>query len=383
MTKPTKRRRPKKRRPDFFLKNRALLILLGVVGLLLAVMVFYARMEEPQRPKVSLPETVPTVDFTGEVHSEVEAFLATLISDTGSIRRDFELEPARYTLECEFPSTAQIARFKERLQQIPGQYSVQVREANSLVVTRSRQAIIVIYVIPPAAAIPDGPLLAIIMDDLGRSTNTARILASLPQPVTFSVLPDEPQAVDVAEIAYAAGREVMLHVPMEPQGYPAVNPGRDALFVKNSVAEIRHNFDLLLAKIPHVIGTNNHMGSRFTEDARALVPVMESLRDKGLFFIDSRTTGHSKVSEVAHRFGVPTMSRDVFLDNVAEVDAITREIRKLENKARQQGMAIGICHPYRETLEALENELPGLARRGVTLVPVSVLLHKQLRLQGS
>lgn len=383
MTKPTKRRRPKKRRPDFFLKNRALLILLGGVGLLLAVMVFYARMEEPQRPKVSLPETVPTVDFTGEVHSEVEAFLATLISDTGSIRRDFELEPARYTLECEFPSTAQIARFKERLQQIPGQYSVQVREANSLVVTRSRQAIIVIYVIPPAAAIPDGPLLAIIMDDLGRSTNTARILASLPQPVTFSVLPDEPQAVDVAEIAYAAGREVMLHVPMEPQGYPAVNPGRDALFVKNSVAEIRHNFDLLLAKIPHVIGTNNHMGSRFTEDARALVPVMESLRDKGLFFIDSRTTGHSKVSEVAHRFGVPTMSRDVFLDNVAEVDAITREIRKLENKARQQGMAIGICHPYRETLEALENELPGLARRGVTLVPVSVLLHKQLRLQGS
>lgn len=383
MTKPSKRRRPKKRRPDFFLKNRVLLLLLVGVGLLLAVMVYFARMEEPQRSKGPVAVTVPTVDFSGKVHSEVEAFLATLISDTAGIRRDLELEPARYTLECAFPSSVQIAHFKERLQQIPGNYSVQVRAANSLVVTRSRQAIIVIYMIPPAADIPDGPLLAIIMDDLGRSTSTARMLASLAQPVTFSILPDEPQAVDVAEIAYAAGREVMLHVPMEPQGYPAVNPGRDALFVNNSAAQIRHNFDLLLARIPHVIGTNNHMGSRFTEDVRALAPVMESLHDKGLFFIDSRTTGNSKVSEVAQKFGVPTMSRDVFLDNVAEVDAITREIRKLENKARQHGMAIGICHPYRETLEALKNELPGLAGRGVTLVPVSVLLHKQLLLQGS
>jgi polysaccharide deacetylase 2 family uncharacterized protein YibQ len=383
MTKPSKRRRPKKRRPDFFLKNRVLLILLGGVGLFLAVMVYFARMEEPQRPVGPVAVTVPTVDFSGKVHSEVEAFLATLVSDTGGIRRDLELEPARYTLECAFPSSAQIARFKERLQQIPGNYSVQVRAANSLVVTRSRQAIIVIYVIPPAADIPEGPLLAIIMDDLGRSTSTARILASLAQPVTFSILPDEPQAVDVAEIAYAAGREVMLHVPMEPQGYPAVNPGRDALFVNNSAAQIRHNFDLLLARIPHVIGTNNHMGSRFTEDAKALSPVMQSLHDKGLFFIDSRTTGHSKVSEVAQQFGVPTMSRDVFLDNVAEVDAITQEIRRLENKARQHGMAIGICHPYPETLEALKNELPGLAGRGVTLVPVSVLLRKQLLLQGS
>ncbi|MGW8312598.1 MAG: divergent polysaccharide deacetylase family protein [Desulfuromonadales bacterium] len=383
MTKPSKRRRPKKRRPDFFLKNRVLLLLLVGVGLLLAVMVYFARMEEPQRSKGPVAVTVPTVDFSGKVHSEVEAFLATLISDTAGIRRDLELEPARYTLESAFPSSVQIAHFKERLQQIPGNYSVQVRAANSLVVTRSRQAIIVIYMIPPAADIPDGPLLAIIMDDLGRSTSTARMLASLAQPVTFSILPDEPQAVDVAEIAYAAGREVMLHVPMEPQGYPAVNPGRDALFVNNSAAQIRHNFDLLLARIPHVIGTNNHMGSRFTEDARALAPVMESLHDKGLFFIDSRTTGNSKVSEVAQKFGVPTMSRDVFLDNVAEVDAITREIRKLENKARQHGMAIGICHPYRETLEALKNELPGLAGRGVTLVPVSVLLHKQLLLQGS
>jgi polysaccharide deacetylase 2 family uncharacterized protein YibQ len=77
------------------------------------------------------------------------------------------------------------------------------------------------------------------------------------------------------------------------------------------------------------------------------------------------------------------MGRDVFLDNVAEVNAIAREIRRLESKARKQGMAIGICHPYPETLEALRRELPGLEARGVTIVPVSVLLQRQALAQGS
>jgi hypothetical protein len=225
--------------------------------------------------------------------------------------------------------------------------------------------------------------MAIIMDDLGRSTRTADLLILMPQQVTFSILPGEPYAVQVAELAHAAGREVLLHAPMEPQEFPDVNPGEDALFVKYDDTEIRRRFDQLLAMIPYVSGTNNHMGSRFTEDARALAPVMASLQEKGLFFIDSLTTGRSRVSEVANQYGVPTMNRDVFLDNVAEVDAITREIRRLEGKARRNGMAIGICHPYPETLEALKRELPGLTARGVTVVPVSVLLQKQSLAQGS
>jgi hypothetical protein len=170
---------------------------------------------------------------------------------------------------------------------------------------------------------------------------------------------------------------------MEPQGYPAVNPGEDALFVEYSDKEIRRRLDQFLAYIPHVTGINNHMGSRFTEDARALTPVMKSLQEKGLFFVDSRTTGRSLAAETARRYNVPTMDRDVFLDNVAEVDAIVTQIQKLEAKARKQGMAIGICHPYPETLEALRRELPGLAERGISLVPVSVLLQKQALAQGS
>jgi polysaccharide deacetylase 2 family uncharacterized protein YibQ len=383
MTKSTKRRRSKKRRPGFSQKNKFLLILMGVAGLAVLILVLFARIEEQPQLPVAPPVTKPSIDYTSRVHAEVEALLSTLNTDAGTIQRDLDYEPARYTVEGEFPGSELIAGFQERLQQIPGDYTVRLREANSLTVEKSRQTLIIIHFMPPVPAVPPGPLVAIIMDDLGRSTYTAEMLVSIPQQVTFSILPNEPQAVNVAELAHAAGREVMLHVPMEPQGYPAVNPGREALFIKYSDAEIRRRFDQLLAKIPHVSGSNNHMGSRFTEDARALAPVMESLQEKGLFFIDSRTTGSSRVTETAHRFGVPTMNRDVFLDNVADVDAITREIRRLESKARSQGMAIGICHPYPETLEALRRELPALAERGITVVPVSMLLQKQFLGQGS
>lgn len=387
MTKPTRRRRSKQRRPAFLVKNRALLFALGIAGLCVAGLVLLARLAETPN-SVAVPQTVqapPTVkapvDDARWARDEVEVFLAGLDTGENGVQRDLDGKPARYTLVGELPDAELIAALQARLQLLPGGYTVTLRPANSLVVEKSGQAQIIMHFLPPLPVVPDGPLLAIIIDDLGRSTATASLLAEMPQAVTFAILPDEPQAVRVAEMAHAAGREVMLHAPMEPQGFPEVNPGRDALLVNQSAAEIRRNFDSLLAGMPHVAGVNNHMGSRFTEDAVGLTPVMESLQEKGLYFIDSLTTGRSRVTEVARRHGVPTMSRDIFLDNVADVEAIAVEIRRLEARAHRQGMAIGIGHPYPETLEALRRELPGLQERGLTLVPVSTLLRRQA--QGS
>lgn len=382
MTKSTKRRRAKTRRPGFFAKNKFLITVLGVAALALISLVFLARLEEQPKPPVVSPATKLPLDYTSKVYEAVDSLFLSMGLEPASIQRDLDQSPARYSVSSEFPAQDLLAGLAERLRTIPGNYSVRLREANSLTVEKSRQPQIVIHFTPPPPEIPDGPLMTIIMDDLGRSAHTAEVLVSFPEPVTFAVLPGEPYAVQVAEIAHAAGHEVILHVPMEPQGYPAVNPGEDALFVAQSDAEIRSRFDLLLAGVPHVAGTNNHMGSRFTEDARALSPVMESLQEKGFFFIDSRTTGQSKVTEVARRFGVPTMNRDIFLDNVAEVNAIVREIRRLEDRARSQGAAIGICHPYPETLEALRRELPEMRSRGIALVPVSVQLQKQVSISG-
>ena len=109
-------------------------------------------------------------------------------------------------------------------------------------------------------------------------------------------------------------------------------------------------------KVPYASGANNHMGSRFTEFEAGMEAVLQVMHEKGMFFIDSRTTGQSVAGSVASKVGVPNAVRDVFLDNVADVDAISEQIRKLVRLAERRGKAIGICHPYPETLEALRRE---------------------------
>ncbi len=355
---------------------------MSLAALVVVCLVLIARQEEQPAlvqlpPVVAPPVVAPPVDHTESMLVEVEAFLAMLKLDSREVQREPKATSVHYTVKGGLPPSALIDDLAMRLLKLSDAYTVTVSVENALMtVKQAGQEKATIYFLSQEPPPPAGPQVAIIMDDLGRGTYQAQVLLALTQPVTFSVLPDEAQAVAVAEMGYAGGREVMLHVPMEPQGYPDVNPGKAALFVRYSDTEIKRRFDAFLDLIPHVVGINNHMGSRFTEDARALGAVMERSREKGLFFIDSLTTGNSRVTEVAQRNGVPTLSRDVFLDNVAEIEAISRQIELLVKKAHQQGMAIGICHPYPQTFEALRRELPGLAARGVEVVPVSVLLKR-------
>ncbi|PLX78675.1 MAG: hypothetical protein C0614_08415 [Desulfuromonas sp.] len=221
---------------------------------------------------------------------------------------------------------------------------------------------------------PGRPRVAIIMDDLGRDFLAPQTLLSLAEPVAFAILPDQGHSRDIAEMVYLAGREVLLHVPMEPQAYPEIDPGNKALMVAQSHAEIQRRFRDLLELVPHAVGVNNHMGSRFTEEGEAMSAVMEVVRERSLFFVDSRTTANSLVVPVADRYQVAHLKRDVFLDNVAEVEAIAEQIGKLVEKARSRGYAVGICHPYPETLEALGRELPLMAERGVDVVTISSLI---------
>jgi polysaccharide deacetylase 2 family uncharacterized protein YibQ len=214
------------------------------------------------------------------------------------------------------------------------------------------------------------------MDDLGRDPATARALLAIDIPVTFAILPGEPHAARVAEIAYGGGREIMVHIPMEPLGYPAVNPGDDALLVAMEAEEIRQRVRGYLQEVPHASGGNNHMGSRFTQSSEGMAAVLGQMRQSDLFFVDSLTTGKSVGMAEAHKSGVPAIARDLFLDNVQDVGQISREIRKLTDLAVRRGHAVGICHPYPETLEALRHEVSYIRQRGVEVVSVSRLLPR-------
>ena len=358
-------------------------LLLLVTSILLIGLVWFARREE-SLPPVPVEHPVETrVDQMAVAREQVEAFLAALSLPAGAVTREPAELPRHYQISRQPPTAKTVEQLRQRLRQLEPPLALTTPEDGVLAIVdgQGRTLLTIQYLPapPPPKAVtpPHGKLgrVAIIVDDLGRGTRVAKQLLAIGQPVTFAILPGEPHAAEVARMAHAAGREVMLHAPMEPQGYPVVDPGDDALLVSLPGDEMRSRLHALLARVPHATGANNHMGSRFTEDDPAMNVVMAVLRERGMFFVDSLTSGSSVGSEAARRAGVPVLRRDVFLDNVAEVEPIIREIQRLAGKARRNGFAVGICHPYPETLQALRQELPRLAKEGIEFVRVSELLR--------
>jgi len=178
----------------------------------------------------------------------------------------------------------------------------------------------------------------------------------------------------VVRLARRAGRQYMVHLPMEPKGYPQVDPGPGVLLVNMPPAELRRRTREALARVPGAAGANNHMGSRFTESCAALRPVLMVLKRRGLFFVDSRTTAHSCALSLALRLGLLAGARSLFLDHDPSPAAVRRQLRRLMDMARRQDGIIAIGHPHPGTLTALEEFAPRLKRR-FRVVPVSDLLR--------
>jgi len=227
---------------------------------------------------------------------------------------------------------------------------------------------------PSATGEEPPPRVAIVFDDLGRDLAAADRLLETGEAITFSVLPFLPHSVETAERVHAAGEELLLHLPMEPQAYPRLRPGTGGLLVSMDETALRRQVDEDLAAVPFIDGVNNHMGSRLTEEAGAMAVVMEGLAARDLFFLDSRTTSHSVAVEAAEQAGVPWLARDIFLDNTQTPEAIAAQFDKLIDLALRRGHAIAIGHPHPATLDALEVALPRLREQGIAVVPLADLL---------
>ena len=219
--------------------------------------------------------------------------------------------------------------------------------------------------------------LVLIIDDLGGSLNHARQLHSLDFPVVFSILPHMPSTDQVVQFARINNIETMLHLPMEPLGYPQeIEPGPGALFVNMSSSEIRQRVADNLAQVPGAIGVNNHMGSRFTQDIPGMTVVFDELQKHGLFFLDSLTTPKSVAEKLAGKRNMAFLKRHVFLDNVQDKNAILFQLNKAENIAVRQGLAVAIGHPYPETFEALK-EWNRIRNSNVEVVRISEFIAKR------
>lgn len=196
------------------------------------------------------------------------------------------------------------------------------------------------------------PRIAIIIDDMGYHQQLGRQLLQLDLNLTFSFLPDAPYTGELAATAFQTGRDILVHLPMEPKN-TGKYPGANALLIQDSPEKIRHKMARMLSAVPHAVGANNHMGSRFTEESEAMQVVIDTLKNHSFFFIDSFTSASSRGLTIARQQGVPTAPRHVFLDAVLEPQHICRQIEQLLAGAKKRGWALGIGHPNEATLNAL------------------------------
>ncbi len=228
---------------------------------------------------------------------------------------------------------------------------------------------------PPGTAYLCRPV-AVIIDDIGFDLKIVEELARIPAPIAFAVLPHTPHAVEAAKLFHAAGKEILLHLPMEPYSYPGESPGAGALMADMDAGEIRRQIREDLAAVPFVSGVNNHMGSRFMEDEARLAIVMEELRAKGLFFVDSRTTADSRGRESAGRARVRFATRDVFIDHDPGYAAALENLTGTFWQGRRNGAPVlMIGHPHMETVRAIRDALPFWQKEGVKVIPVSAYLR--------
>jgi polysaccharide deacetylase 2 family uncharacterized protein YibQ len=215
--------------------------------------------------------------------------------------------------------------------------------------------------------------LAIVIDDLGNDVDVVRRVAAMSSPVTAAVLPALAHSRESADILRAGGKEILLHLPMEPLD-PGANPGPGEVRVGMTASEIASLVASDIADVPGAAGVNNHMGSRASADRATMNAVFSVLRQRRLFFLDSRTTAFTVAVEEAARRGVPCVSRSVFLDDAPDEASVVAQLDRAVEEARAQGAAIAIGHPHAATLAVLERELPGIAGRGLVLCRVSDLV---------
>jgi uncharacterized protein len=321
-----------------------------------------------------------------EIHPEEEAFqtgLTTTRHESDSIYLALENPRQADALDR---SLAEIARrHKLSVDESPAGSMLRVTFSRGDVRTHSIHIILALAARPRPSAAPapgakDAPRLAIIIDDMGHDRAPAEELLALPVPLTISVLPHQPFSAEVAEEAFRRGDQVLLHLPMEPvaggaSGADGVTQEPIELRVGMSAGEVDSTLAGMLDTVPHVVGVNNHEGSRATSDAALMQALMPALRQRNLFFIDSRTSATTVAYSTALRDGVPAAARKVFLDDTATKEAVIIQLDLAAKDAQRDGSAIAIGHPHPATIAALKQAAPNLESTGIRLVFASELLR--------
>ena len=229
--------------------------------------------------------------------------------------------------------------------------------------------------LPPSPPTPQDlqPKVAIIIDDLGYDRRMARRFLGIDTELTFSVLPHTPHTRSISREVHKKGRELILHLPMEPVEYPRIDPGPGALLTSMNPDQLIEQLRSNLAAVPGIKGVNSHMGSRLTAAADQMNQIFSILKQQNLYFVDSRSTSRTRSRSSAKLLQVPFAERDVFIDHFQDPEFIRSQCRELIRIAKKKGVAVGIAHPYKTTYRILLEMLPEMQKE-VRLVPASQIV---------
>lgn len=229
----------------------------------------------------------------------------------------------------------------------------------------------------PFTPIPGKPMIAIVIDDMGVDRRRSkRMWEEVPGPLTLSFMTYANDLLKQTKAARAMGHEMMLHMSMEPSN-PAIDAGPNVLLTAMDDQELSKMTNWGLNRFDGYVGINNHMGSRFTENAHAMRVVLQQVKKRGVLFLDSRTSPKSVAGRVARDLGMPALERNVFIDNDNEIDKVLKQLGEAERLARKRGIAIAIGHPREATIEVLKNWVPAALARGLSIVPLSTVMMQK------
>jgi polysaccharide deacetylase 2 family uncharacterized protein YibQ len=227
-------------------------------------------------------------------------------------------------------------------------------------------------VVKPKPVVKPGvaPRVSIVIDDWGYNSYHCKVLGSINAPLGIAILPNLPYSKVVIDCAKAAGKDPMLHLPIEPHVYRESYSSDYVLKTDMAPADAKKMLLKIFAEMPGVVGVNNHMGSKGTEDRTLMTMVLEEIKKRKLFFVDSLTSERSVCGEVAKKLKMRIAVRDVFLDNRNERASIEGEFLSAEHLARKNGHVLIIGHDRALTLQIIKEQVDKMTKEGFEFVPV-------------
>ncbi len=220
--------------------------------------------------------------------------------------------------------------------------------------------------------------IALIMTDLGLARQTDdRAINDMPAAVTLAFSPYGKYSKDSSASARKDGHKIVALVPMEPVNYPKEDPGTLALLSRNSADQNQRNLTRIFGNVPQADGAMNFMGSRFLAAESNADLVIKTTQGRKIVFVDTPSGGKSMAKAVARARGADIATVDIYIDDNASENDIRAQLGELERISRQRGIAVGVVHPFPLTFALLDNWLPTLESRNLSLVDVRAATQLQ------